>query len=145
VLVQIDAHERLTLPTAAPMPPPPPHQLGAGPRIEAGFQPCAGQDPDPGRERAHIHDGAARLCVKVYHTPPGAYLPGVALHQGERRHVAGARQWVHARRGCTGACDGEVEPRSVFPRLRHPSSVLPATLHRPGRKDVAAGGDAFDG
>jgi hypothetical protein len=47
--------------------------------------------PDPARERAHTHDGAARLHVEAHHAPPRAYPPGMALHRGERRHVARAR------------------------------------------------------
>jgi hypothetical protein len=40
-------------------PPPPPRRLGAGPQPGADFQSCAGEDPDPNRGWAHIHDGAA--------------------------------------------------------------------------------------
>jgi hypothetical protein len=81
VLVQTDAHERLTLSTAAPI----------APHVD--------WEQDPGLEpvfnwvlrRAHIHDVVARLCVKTHRVPPGEYPPGVALHRGERRHVARAR------------------------------------------------------
>jgi hypothetical protein len=69
----------------------------------------------------------------------------MALHWGERRHAAGVWRRFRAKRGGAVAFNGEAEPQSVFPRLRHPSSVLLATLHGPYRKDVAAGGDAFDG
>jgi hypothetical protein len=57
VLVQTDVHERLMLTTAA-LTPPPPCRLGAGPPPGASFLPSAGEDPDPSRGQAHIHDGA---------------------------------------------------------------------------------------
>jgi hypothetical protein len=122
-----------------------PRPLGAGPRPRAGFQPCAREDLDPGRGWAHIHNGVARLCVEVHRAPLGAYSPDVALHRGEQRHTAGAQGWVCARRGVAGACDREVEPRLIFPRLCHPSSALPTNLYGSGHEDIAAGGDAFDG
>jgi hypothetical protein len=58
----------------------PPRRLGAGPHPGAGLQHRAGQDPDPVREQANTHDGAARLCVEVHHSHPGVYPPDMALH-----------------------------------------------------------------
>jgi hypothetical protein len=78
VLVQTDTHDAVNRYVNNP-----PCRLGAGPWLGASFQPSAREDPNPGRERTHIHDGAARLCVKVHYTPLGPYLPGVALHRGE--------------------------------------------------------------
>jgi hypothetical protein len=73
MLVQTDTHERLTLSTDAPMAPP--RRLGVGPWPGVSFQPYVGEDSDPGRGRAHFHDGAARLCVEAHRTPSGAYQP----------------------------------------------------------------------
>jgi hypothetical protein len=69
----------------------PPFRLGAGPRPGADLQPHVEQDLDPVRDPAHIHDGVARLCVEAHRAPLGAYPPNMALHRGERRHMAGAR------------------------------------------------------
>jgi hypothetical protein len=79
VLVQADTHERLTLPIVVATPP---ALTESRTRPRTSLQPCAGQDLDPGRERAHTHDGATRLRVKAHRAPPGAYPPGMALHRG---------------------------------------------------------------
>jgi hypothetical protein len=84
--VQIDAHERLTMPTAA---------LTA-PRVDWE------QDPslEPvfnlvlGRIRNLAESGLTSMMVlHDYVLNPAS----MALHQGKRRHAAGAWRWVHTR------------------------------------------------
>jgi hypothetical protein len=83
VMVQIDAHERLTLPTAVPMTPPPPHvdweqDLSLEPIFNLVL----------GRIRILTEGGLTSMmvlhdCVEAHRAPSGAYPPDVDLYRGE--------------------------------------------------------------
>jgi hypothetical protein len=88
VLVQIDAHEQLMLPSTMPMAPCVHWEQDLG--LEPVFNPVLGRIRIPTEEGLTsmmvLHD-----CVEAHHAPLGAYSSDVALQRGEHRHMAGMR------------------------------------------------------
>jgi hypothetical protein len=58
------------------------HRVGERPRSGARFQPRAGSDPVPGRERTNFTDGVARLSVKASRASPGPVPPPAWINTG---------------------------------------------------------------